>query len=599
MLLRTSLLRLARPGVVALVGLTVGCTDLSLSPRKPPPEPVAQAESKRDPILMDTVGERVFLGASAPLRLRGFGLVIGLGENGSADCPTALRSYLSEYLRKELMEDGPNRVRSGLSIDGMIDSLDTAVVELTALVPPGAPKGTVVDVQVEAVSGSSTRSLVGGMLVQSELKLFAPDATGRGIVAGRAIAKARGPVFVNPFGSEDRRRGSVLGGGLTLEERPLRLLLSEPSYPMARRIESRINERFGQRPRTADARSAGMVELRTPAAFANDPERFRDVAMHLLMRSEQAFVEQRLTEISTELDGVESIRHAAAIWEAVGRSVVSRLQPLYNSKDDVTRFYAAQAGLRLKDSAALAVLTQFALTGRSDLRLLAIRELEECDFSACAPRLLPLLDDSDPQVRIGAYEVLRAHRHPAVQTRSFGTALDPRQLNLALDVVPSSGRPLIYVCRSREPRIVVFGTNMSVEMPLFHALPDDQVLLSGDERGREVRVAFRSPLPGLTGDTITCSPRVADLIAAVAAPPQKLGADVPRGAGLAYSQVAGMLAALVREGALSATIEFERAPLAELLGPSPDRPDTDESPAFEGQPVLPSRQPAEGGRSDS
>lgn len=105
--------------------------------RKPPPEPRAQPRGPRDPVVADTVGDVTLLEGGGPAEVRGFGVVIGLGDQGSSDCPTALREYLVEYLNKEFLEPGPGRPKPGYTAGKLLDSLDTAVVQLDARVPPG------------------------------------------------------------------------------------------------------------------------------------------------------------------------------------------------------------------------------------------------------------------------------------------------------------------------------------------------------------------------------------------------------------------------------------------------------------------------------
>ena len=118
------------------------------------------------------------------------GLVIGLGESGGSDCPSTIREYLLDYFAREFAPRDASERRPDFSPKQMIDSLDTAVVEVHGVVPGGAPRGTRFDLQVEAV-GTQTRSLEGGVLALCELKRFDVTAAGKGLVGGRTLARAR------------------------------------------------------------------------------------------------------------------------------------------------------------------------------------------------------------------------------------------------------------------------------------------------------------------------------------------------------------------------------------------------------------------------
>lgn len=568
---------------------------------RPRPENTPEARVReRHPILDETIGDKALIGEGEPMRLRGFGIVIGLGENGSSDCPSALREYLIEYLQKEVLDVGRGPGRPAVPAATIIDSLDSAVVEVSGLVPPGAVKGTPFDVQVEAVPGTGTRSLEGGLLILCDLRLFVPDAAGRGLIEGRTLARARGPVFTNPFAAEselervETRRGFVPGGGWTVEPRPFRFMLIEPSYPLARRIEGRLNERFGHRPRTAEALSRGAIQVYTPPGWASRPERFIELTSHLYVRDDPSFFELRLREVAEHLEAPDvDYEHVALVWEGIGRQALPRIQPLYDHPNPVVRFYAARSGLRLRDATALPVVAQIALTPDHPHRLLAIRELRESDFPQASQRLAPLLDSDDFEVRIAAYEALRAHHHSAITTRRFANALDPAQVNLVLDIVRSQGPPLIYVRRTAEPRVAVFGERLPLTLPLFYNHADDRVMLNASPGDEEVKIVYRARYGGRMADPLVVPPRVVDLITALADVPKKADDEATPGVGLSCSQVVHVLSVLCRDGTIPARLELERQPITELLGPpaQPRRPEGEPAaPRREGQP--PASEPA-------
>jgi len=552
-----------------------------------PPEPKPGPKATSDAVLGDTIGAYTLVGAGQSLRLRGFGIVIGLGENGGGDCPSTIREYLLDYLAREFAPQDTASMRPKYSPRELIDSLDTAVVVVHGQVPAGAPSGTHFDLQVEAV-GTQTRSLEGGVLVLCELKRFDVSAAGKGLVSGRSLARARGLVYTNPFTKDvpsirqsSLRRGFVLGGGKTLEDRSVRLLLHEPSYWTARKIEHRVNERFGQHPEVATAMSKGYITLVTPEKYADKPRHFQELVSHLCLDNTPGQVERKLQQLSRSLDAApETLRHISLIWEGLGRTVIPHIQPLYTHANPYVCFYSARTGLRLKDINALAPMARIASSDGHACRLLAVREMGECGYPQAARPLETLLNTEDSAVRIAAYESLLNYRRPSVETVQFISVLDPTQYNLKLDIVESKAPPIVYIRRSIEPRIAVFGRLTPITLPLFYNHPDDWVTLNALELDDEITVLWRSRSGRTTPEPLKTQARVVELIKALCDAPFENDDGTPRGIGLNYSQIVEVLATLCETNAIPAQLVMQTAPLPELLGPMelPERPEADVTP---------------------
>jgi hypothetical protein len=542
--------------------------------KQPPPPPQPQPLPERDVIRADTVGSVALVGDAAPRELRGFGLVVGLEGTGSRDCAASIRTYLVDRLQKLMASERWYADARQISVSALIDSPDTAVVELTGYVVPGAPRGARFDVIVTAATGTQTRSLEGGLLLPSELKIFGVSGGGRGIIAGRTVAFARGPVFTHPFASDavsgesDPRRGAVLGGGVTLEARPARLILKDASYPMARRIEQRLNERFGVRPAVAEAMSQSYLLLHTPPAYHWNPSELIDLSAYVYLQNAPAYFEAKLRELS-EVAARPQADYAALTraWQGIGRVAQSSIQPLYGSDRAGLAFAAARAGLRLGDVTAAAVVGQMAASPRHPHRLEAVRELgAAAPMPAAATQLLTLINDFDPDVRIAAYEGLLRHRHPAVVSRSFAHRLDPEQINLTLDRAPSEAPPFIYVRRTRAPRIALIGSTIPVHRPLFFRHPNNRLLLNANPADETILLRVQILVDG-PWERFQVNPTVGDLITTLAARPTRGEGGRPRGAGLPYAQVVQVLTALSRDGLIPAPVVFERESLTDLLGP--------------------------------
>lgn len=563
-----------------------GCTDgsWSMSRRRLPPEPTPTAERPPDLILRGTIGEKVVLSGAGPLRVRGFGLVIGLPDQGTTECPAALRDYLIEQMTKNYDLDAVAGGKDGYSSTEWVDSPDTAAVEVNAFIPAGAPRGSRFDVYVQAAGGTQTRSLEGGLLLPCELKIVDLSYTGDRLIAGRTVGRAGGPVFTNPYVSEDRavavdpRNGFVIGGGFSLENRNMRLVMTNPSYADTRRIEFRINERFGQSPKTAEAMGEGHVEVRTPPGYADDPMRFIRLVSHVHMDNRPGFYEERLRELAgLAEEPAPPYEELALAWEAIGRAYVDRIQPLYRHVNPETSFAAAQAGLRLADFEALGVMGQIVRDAAHPRRLEAANELGRTHLSQAAGFLVPLLDSADPDLRIAAYEGLLKHRHPAVRTRKIASVLDENMVSFSLDMVATSGEAMIYIRRTGEPRIAVFGARASCQMPLFYSHPDGWVTLNALESSGEITMFRRTRRTNQLSDELLVPPRVSELIISMADLPMKNDAGRIRGIGLCYSRVVFVLHALSREGIISAPVIVERSGLEDRFEQelAPERPEGD------------------------
>lgn len=198
-------------------------------------------------------------------------------------------------------------------------------------------------------------------------------------------------------------------------------------------------------------------------------------------------------------------------------------------------------------------------------------------------QLAPLLDSTDQQVRIAAYEALRRYSHPAIKSRRFMSSADPTQVNFTLDIVRSTGRPLIYVKRTREPRIAVFGRTMPISTPMFYSHPEDFVTLNALDQTGEISVFCRDRHSKRYSDPFHVPARVIELVESLAQRPAPDQTGEMRGLGLPYSLVVQVLDSLQSHGNIPAVLAIEQMSLADLLGPAqrPERPETDEPPRWQ------------------
>lgn len=572
------ILRLALAGCMTagLVGCNGG-TDLRSDKSQ---KAVSQAEGNAaavDPSVEGTVSEYAALVGGTSQFVRGYGLVIGLGENGSREVPPAIRRRLASQMNKYRVNPSASR-GPVVSPDRMMDDLDTAVVVVSAVIPPGLPKGAPIDVTVEALPQTQTTDLDGGVLLTTELTRFAVR-NGR-TLDSQPVVLAHGPVFVNPFGDENsadparRRTGRLIGGGILQESRNLRLVLLRPDYAMADVVQRRINERFGNNPRVANAISPSYIDITIPPEYRRNHQRFLELMMHLYVRRGPGVEERKVRDLAGDILLPAARHHDIALtWEAMGRTVLPVIRDLYAHENASAAFYASRTGARLGDTLAVEAIIRVARNGGSPHQLEAIAELGRCDQPQAKAALRELLDDSGDLVRVAAYEALTE----GLSTGGMQRVDVDRQF--VLDVVPTKGEFIIYASQSKSPRIALFGPAMQVRRPVFHHAPGELLTINARDGEEQVTVYRRSH--GQLSDELKIPFDVQSLTLTMGRLPKRDDNGQFRGLGLTYSQVVGVLYRLCKEQAIPARFVLQRPPEASRIyagGGSVGRPDTDEEP---------------------
>lgn len=210
------------------------------------------------------VGDLTFRQGEVPVRLVGYGLVVGLDGTGD-------RSFGSNVGAVHTVRSVTNLLRR-FNVEIPADRLrlrNVAAVLVTAEVPAHLRPGARFEVQVASI-GDAT-SLKGGVLWMTPL-LSGPDAP--------PIATAQGALPVatgegrSRFGSRGAASGRVADGGILEAQLPAtnspavpRLLLNSPDLIAAALIAAAIDSALG--PGTATAMDPGAIEL-TPSAGATD-----------------------------------------------------------------------------------------------------------------------------------------------------------------------------------------------------------------------------------------------------------------------------------------------------------------------------------------
>lgn len=602
---------MAKHRIVWLVALFAGVGAFLLAgcggdnkPRRQATKPVVERDVA--PALRGTIGSMATFRRVEPVLVSGFGLVVGLPGTGGGTIPP----NVAVTMEHELARMGVSKTSTqfeGTPLEGLTPAevlrhKDVAVVIVQAAIPVGTPEGATFDVLVRSLAVGGEISLEGGYLWTADLSIGPPAV--RGAIKTKTLAKASGPVFINPFAEPGRESqgvtrsvGRVLDGGVVTSPEDVLLYLDNASHSRASEIVNAIRTRFpdgpGREP-TARGRSDQQIYLKVPDRYVDNPAEFLEIVKCInpaALMYPQEFA-KRYTEALK--------RDTWLAWElsyclvAVGEAAIPFLRPLYDYYEPVPRMAALRAGAKLGDARAAPELKELALTGPDVMRGEAIALLGELNAGPTVDLTLrELLASPQLDVRVAAYEALaeRAERvqYARLMREGIGNArgLDYEtisrlaQYRAQIDLPGTTmqgvqrqpvagkflldrtgdGEPLIYVSQHGRPRIALFG-EPKVVAPMLVSAWSDRLMLRSDGPTDDLHIYYRDARTGkVTRQRI--KPDVVRLIEFMAHDPRP---EDPRpGLGLTYSEVVGALAEIQKQGGIDASFATEQERLQAAL----------------------------------
>jgi len=507
-----------------------------------------------------TVGSYCDLTGYDSIRVQCFSLVVGLHNTGSSECPPSAREYIVKHIRS-LRDSGMlPRKYDDLTAGEILSGRDTAVVEVTGLVPAGAPKGERFDVEVLVAEGTQTTSLQSGWLIPSELRVVVGRATGGQLV--RSItARASGPIFINPLPistmtqrRSDPRRGIVLGGGVSSADRVITLALLRPDFRNAQQIQKRLNNRFAEAGgRVVTEATREYINLQVPPSYRGDYNHFISLVWGLYMQESQDFVDNKLRELgklAREPD--QDFEMISLAWEAIGRPALGSLQILYREPDiDEAGFHAAQTAVRLGDNRALNIMIDLAAEDNHRFQLEAIKILSDHYTDArVQSSLRKLINHSNSQIKMLAYEGLRNTLNLTIETTAVSN-------EFKLEVVDSPGENVILIWATNDPRIVIFGKEIRCRRNVYFESNTGELTINAGVEDR--RLTLTRKLPMSQDYMSQKSPfGVSELVTVLALPWQSILDEKPRAPGLNFSEIVGILYQLCDEEVIEAQFRIHR-----------------------------------------
>ena len=504
------------------------------------------------------LGDYISIGGDTVRMIQGVGLVVGLDNTGEDPPATPQRKILLEEMRRENISDPETLLRSP----------NTALVVVTAYIPPLMRKGDPLDVQIKLPDGSQTTSLKGGRLMPCFLREYTYLEDGGGMKEGREMGISHGPIMIR--GGTDDPSGLVVGvipngAKYTGLNRDLGIRLREDykGAKMTTRVADRIGMRFagydhGIKKPLAKAKTDQSIELIVADRYRDNYYRYLQVIRNMRLATETSVEHQlRMQDLASSLTRGDSSELAALELEAIGNEAIPILKDGLQATELEARFRAAESLAYLNDASGVAILKEVA-DKEPAFRAYALAALSTLTDGDAIIALRELLHHQEIEVRYGAFRALSisSPNDPDVMTQSFETGFSVHQ-------IVSTGGPVIHVSRRRKPEVVLFGTEQKFSAPLFLRAGHD-VLIRCPENGDRVKLMLIAP--GQPNRELYSSMRVTDVIAAAV----ELGVE--------YPAIVEMLEQAQKQHNLDGMLAFDQLPQGGLIY---QRPENAEGPATE------------------
>ncbi len=490
---------------------------------------------------IDSLAEVFLLDA---IGVEGYGLVGGLNGTGSVQCPPQIRAYLEQYILKHLPQHK-------VPIEKLISSRDTAVVRVYGIMPAAPSRKQRFDVRVEAISGAPMRSLEGGQLYGADLK-----AAGFGMARTKILAMAEGPVFIDTVGTSepDKKAGYVLAGGTVVGDYKMRLAFRQPDYRITSQIRNRLNERFGGD--TAKAVSPSQIVLNVPAEYGERKQRFVLLIKATYLEQNPQITDERIRTLVRRLAGSEEKSTAEISLEAIGEESLGGLAVLLSSSDEEVRLRAARCMLNLGSDRGLGALRRIAMNKGSAYRFEALEAITAAaSRNDAAVILRRLLQDEDYDISLAAYEALRKLDDIAITQRFVGR-------NFYLEQIAQAEHKAIFVSRSGQPRIVLFGAPIYCRGNIFVQSADGNITINAPFGQKYVSIIRKHPTRPDVVVQLKSSYELGDIIQTLCEEPLRKSTPEHLGLGVSYAEAIALLKQMCDKGAVEA--EFRAGPLPKI-----------------------------------
>jgi hypothetical protein len=490
-----------------------------------------------------TIGSMAEIFSADIVAVEGYGLVRGLRATGSAECPPVIRSYLEQQIFQQLSEYK--------NVSQFINSLDSAVVYVAGLMPTAISPDPYFDVTVTALPGTQTTSLKGGWLYTTELV-----PAGRFGIALKALATAEGPVYLDEIGTGEKneKAGYILAGGVARENYKTTLSLTSPGYKTTSAIRNKLNQRFGKD--TAKALGPGQIELTVPQQYSSQKKRFISLVKAIYINHDQTATEKRISSAVKMLAVSEKKYSSEITLEAIGNESLGKLAVLLKSSNEAVRLGAARCMLNLGSDAGLDVLRQIASDKKSPYRLAALQTIGNAarrnDAAAISRKLLR---DDDFKIRLAAYEQLRKLDDISIRRQLVGG-------KFYLEQVSQTPHKSVFVSRSGQPKVVIFGSGVYCRDNIFVRSDDGRITINAPAGQKYVSLIREHPTRPNVLIQLKSSFELSDIIRTLCEEPDKKPQEGSVGLGVSYAEMIALLKKLYDGGMVQG--QFQVGPMPKL-----------------------------------
>jgi hypothetical protein len=520
--------------IAAWLVAAAGCAGPAIRSQSPEVEALANLEEGTK-----LVGDYTSPWGLAAKRIEAPALITGLAETGGDPPPGPQRAALLADMQARGVID-PNT---------LLASLSTSLVWVHGYLPPACRKGDRFDVTVEVPASHDTTSLAGGWLMKTRLTEKA--VVGNTIRDGHELGVTEGPLLVDPVSSgtldsKSRIRAIVPGGGISLADRELGLVIAAEhrSFAMSKRLGDWINRRFntvirGAKRGVANPKTDRFIELEVPSLYRHNLPRYIRVVQCVAVIEPPEGRHARIQLLARQLTDPVTAPAAALRLEAIGKDGIPVLKKALDSADAEIRFAAAEALAYLGESVAARQLADAARSLRS-ARPAALAALSVLDDANGIDALESLLTSRSAETRYGAFRALERldPGMPLVRGERLGDAC-------RLHVLDVSGPLMIHSTRRDRPEFVFFGTEHPVKRGLRA------------EAGRSIVIVVDGPtarisrfLPGQSDQEATVPADAAAIVRAII----ELGGGYPDAVQFLQQAAAGRF--------LSSRLAFDAVPSA-------------------------------------
>ncbi|GAG30229.1 unnamed protein product, partial [marine sediment metagenome] len=239
--------------------------------------------------------------------------------------------------------------------------------------------------------------------------------------------------------------------------------------------------------RTAEAISPGQIELKVPAKYRGQKGRFISIVKATYLAEMPEITRERVRVSVRKLAVSEDKEQSEIALEAMGNASLDKVAALLNSSNREVRLRAARCMLNLGDDRGLNVLREIVMDKGSPYRVKALEAITVAasrnDAAAISRRLLR---DDDFDIRLAAYETLRKLDDIAIAQRLIAR-------NFYLEQIAQTKHKGIFVSRSGQPRIVLFGAPIYCRDDIFVQSADGDITINAPPGEKDVSIIRKHP----------------------------------------------------------------------------------------------------------